>query len=170
MPLKDESCAVVVICCDDVVVLADEVGAKGLRGGVGDRGASSTTGGVTSAKVAVPLSATVLAAAVVPAVSDWLALSLVDVKVSEPSVFNDAARPTPAVVSAALIESSELTLPAPATLLMVRVKADPVAGVKTSVSPWRLLVPPTVKSAAVPMPERAPGPVGAPVVAGSLVE
>ena len=170
MPLKDKSCAVVVICWMMLLYWLTRLARRVCEEASATGAPAVPPVGVTSAKVAVPLSATVLAAAVVPAVSDWLALSLVDVKVSEPSVFNDAARPTPAVVSAALIESSELTLPAPATLLMVRVKADPVAGVKTSVSPWRLLVPPTVKSAAVPMPERAPAPVGAPVVAEALVE
>ena len=89
----------------------------------------------------VPLSATVFAAAVVPRVRVWLALSLVEVKLIDPSAANDAVRPMPAEASAALKASIELTLPAATALLTVMVIAAPAAGVKTKVAPLSELVP-----------------------------
>ena len=79
----------------------------------------------------LPLSATVFAAAVVPRVRIWLALSLVEVKLIDPLAANDAVNPMPAEESAALKASIELTLPAATVLLTVMVVAVPTAGVKT---------------------------------------
>src|SRR6266436_7216329 len=121
--------------------------------------------GVTSANVPVPLRATVFAAAVVPRVRIWLALSLVEVKPMEPSLANDAVNPMPAEESAALKASIELTLPAATVLLTVMVVAAPAAGVKTKVLPLSELVPALVMSAAVPATPSAAAPVGASVVA-----
>src|SRR6266566_4147605 len=98
--------------------------------------------------VSAPLIAMVFAAAVVPIVSDWLAFSLVEVSVMEPSEANDADNPRPADVSAALKASIELTLPAATTLLIVIVVAAPVAGVKIKVLACSELVPALVRSAA----------------------
>ncbi len=103
------------------------------------------------------------AAAVVPKVNDWLALSLEEVSVIEPLLANVAVNPMPAVVSAALKASSELTLPAPVPRVMV--VAAPVAGVKTKVLPLSEFVPATVKSVAVPATLKGPAPVGAKLVA-----
>src|ERR1700687_4123962 len=124
----------------------------------------------TSANVAEPLSATVFAAAVVPSVSVWLALLAVDVNVTEPLLASDAVSPIPAVDSAVLSASIELTLPAATVLLIVTVVAAPVAGVKTKVLPLREFVPALVKSAAVPATARTPAPVGAAVVADAFTE
>src|SRR3954451_4046128 len=86
MPLKDESCDVVVICVMMSLycltrlarMVCEAASASGLP--------AAPPAGVTSAKVPVPLRPTVFAAAVVPRVSIWLALSLLEVKVSEPSL------------------------------------------------------------------------------------
>src|SRR6202022_2383961 len=100
----------------------------------------------------------------------WLALLAVDVNVTEPLVASDAVSPIPAADSAVLNASIELTLPAPATLLIVRVVAAPVAGVKTKVLPWSEFVPALVRSAAVPATPSGPAPVGAAVVAEAFTE
>src|SRR6202165_332977 len=126
--------------------------------------------GVTSAKVPVPLSATVFAAAVVPVVRIWLALSLVEVKPMDPLLANAAVNPIPAEESAVLNASIELTLPAATVLLTVMVVAAPAAGVKTKVLPLSELVPALVISAAVPITPSAPEPVGAAVVAEDFTE
>ena len=76
----------------------------------------------------------------------------------------------PAVASAALKASIELTLPAATALQMVMVTAAPAAGVNTNVVPLSELVPPLVRSAAVPATARAPAPVGAAVVAEAFTE
>src|SRR5712672_287811 len=122
--------------------------------------------GVTRVAVSVPLIAMVFAAAVAPNVSDWLALSLVEVSVMEPSLANDALNPRPADVSAALRPSIELTLPAATTLLIVMVVAEPVAGVKIKVFACSELAPALVRSAAVPS---VPA-VGAKLVAEAFTE
>src|SRR5258708_27358383 len=121
--------------------------------------------GVTRVGVWVPPVATLFAAAVVPVVSVWLALSLVEVIVMEPSLANEADNPRPADVSAALKLSIELTLPAATVLLTVIVVAAPVAGVKIEALPLDDLVPAVVRSAAVPATASAPAPVGAKLVA-----
>ena len=131
MPLNEASCEVVVICVMMSLycftrfarLVCEPASASGLP--------AAPPAGVTSANVPVPLSAMVLAAAVVPAVSVWLALSLVEVKVIEPLVANDAVKPRPAEESAVLNASIELTLPAATVLLTVMVVAAPAAGVKT---------------------------------------
>src|SRR5258705_13339103 len=126
--------------------------------------------GVTSANVPVPLGATVFAAAVVPRVRVWLALSLVEVKPIDPSAAKDAVKPMPAAESAKLKASIELTLPAATVLLTVIVVAAPAAGVKTKVFPLRELVPALVKSPTTPGTANAPAPVGAAVVADAFTE
>ena len=118
---------------DDVVVLLHQARTNVLGSRIGERFAGGAAGGGDSANVAVPLSATVFAAAVVPAVRIWLALSLVEVKPIDPSAANDAVNPMPAEESAALKASIELTLPAATVLLTVMVVAAPTAGVKTKV-------------------------------------
>src|SRR5229473_344256 len=125
--------------------------------------------GVTRVAVLVPLIAMLFATAVVPVVSVWLALSLVEVIVMEPLLANDAVNPRPADVSAALKASIELTLPAATVLLTVIVVAAPTAGVKMKVLPLSELVPALVRSAAVPATASTPAPVGARLVAEALV-
>src|SRR5882757_5291941 len=126
--------------------------------------------GVTSAKVLVPLSATVFAAAVVPRVRTWLALSLVEVKPMDPSLANAAVNPIPAEEGAVLKASIELALPAATVLLTVMVVAAPAAGVKTKVLPLSEFVPALVRSAVVPGTASGPAPVGAAEVAEALTE
>src|SRR3984893_1018207 len=125
--------------------------------------------GVTRVAVSVPLIAMLFATAVVPVVSVWLALSLVEVSVMEPLLSNDAVNPRPADVSAALKESIELTLPAATVLLTVIVVAVPEAAGKMKVLPLSELVPALVRSALVPATARTPAPVGARLVAEALV-
>src|SRR6266446_6911312 len=98
----------------------------------------------------VAVLSTVLADALPATVIDWLALSLVEVNVRKPVELTEAVTPMPAVDSAVLSASSELTFPAPAVLVMVSVRAEPVAGVKITVLPSREVVPPVVKSEAEP--------------------
>src|ERR1700716_4087318 len=165
MPLKDESCAVVVICVMMLLYWLTRLERMACEAG--------SAVGVpvpTSANVPVPLRATVFAAAVVPSVSAWLALLAVDVNVTEPLLASDEVSPIPAADSAVLNASIELTLAAPATLLIVRVVAAPVAGVKTKVLPWSEFVPALVRSAAVPATPSGPAPVGAAVVAEAFTE
>src|SRR5258708_23115741 len=105
----------------------------------------------------------VFAAAVVPSVRVWLALSLLEVSVMDPSLANEAVNPRPAADSAVLKPAIELTLPAATVSLTVMVVAAPVAGVKMNVLPLSEL--------AVPLPmltasEAAPG---APLVGARLV-
>src|SRR5258705_8591495 len=126
--------------------------------------------GVTSAKVAVPESATVFAGAVVPRVRVWLALSLVELKPIDPSLASDAVNPMPAAESAVLKASIELTLPAATVLLTVMVVAAPAAGVKTKVLPLSEFVPALVRSAVLSGTASGPAPVGAAVVAEALTE
>src|SRR5258708_7717028 len=126
--------------------------------------------GVTRVAVSVPLIAMVFAAAVVPVVRIWLALSLLEVSVMEPSLANDTVSPRPAADSAALKASIELTLPAATVLLTVMVVAAPAAGVKMKVLPLSELVPALVRSAAVPATASAPAPVGARLVAEDFTE
>ena len=98
MPLKDESCAVVVICAMMLLYWltrlermdCEDASATGLP--------AEPPVGVTRVAVSVPLMAMVFAAAVVPVVSVWLALSLEEVSVMEPSLANDAVNPRPADV------------------------------------------------------------------------
>src|ERR1700692_2559516 len=125
--------------------------------------------GVTKVAVSVPLIAMLFATAGVPVVSVWLALSLVEVSVMEPSLANDAVNPRPADVSAALKESIEFTLPAATVLLTVIVVAVPEAAVKIKVLPLSELVPALVRSAAVPATASTPAPVGAKLVAEAFV-
>src|SRR3954471_23691107 len=120
--------------------------------------------GVTKANVPVPLNATVFEAAVVPSVRIWLALSLEEVNVIEPSLANEAVSPMPAVERAVLKAVIELTLPAATVLLTVMVVAAPAAGVKTKVLPFSEFVPAFVIFVSVPATDRAPAPVGAAVV------
>ena len=81
----------------------------------------------------------------------------------EPLLLKLAIRSTPAAESAVLRLSIELTLPAPATLLMVSVVV-PAAVLKISVSPCSEFVPALVRSVAVPGTASAPAPVGAAMV------
>src|ERR1700738_2969222 len=98
--------------------------------------------GVTRVAVSVPLIAMLFATAVVPVVSVWLALSLLEVSVMEPLVANDAVNPRPAADNAVLKASIELTLPAATVSVIVMVVAAPVAGVKTKVWPFSELAVP----------------------------
>src|SRR5665647_3962505 len=124
-------------------------------------------GGVT--RLTVPttdaLIAMLFAAAVVPVDSVWLALSLLEVSVMDPLLFNDAVNPRPADDSHVLRPVIELTLLAPAVLLIVTVVAAPAAGVKVKDSPLSELVPPLVRSAAVPATFSGAAPAGAAIVA-----
>src|SRR5258708_8235157 len=126
--------------------------------------------GVTSAKVAVPLSAIVFAAAVVPRVRVWLALSLVELKPIDPSLASDAVNPRPAAESAALKASIELTLPAATVLLTVMVVAAPAAARKTKGLPLTEFVPALVRSGVVPGTVRGPRRGGSAECAEALTE
>src|SRR5258708_39072085 len=119
--------------------------------------------GVTRAAVSVPLIAMVFAAAVVPVVRLWLALSLPEVSVIDPSLANAAVNPRPAADSAVLKPALELTLPAATVSLPVMVVAAPVAGVKMKVKPLSELAVP------LPMLTRSEAVSGAPVVGARLV-
>src|SRR5258708_38019329 len=102
MPLNDASCAVVVIC-----VIMSLYCFTRLERMVWE--AASATGlpalppaGGTSAKVPVPGSATVFAAAVVPRGRVWLALSLGEPKPIDPSLASDARNQNPPAEGAVL--------------------------------------------------------------------
>ncbi len=135
--------------------------------------AASATAAVTVRPVTAappPMSTMPLAVgAMAVLVMTWDALSLVDVKVMVPAALNDAVRPTPAAVSLVLIASIELTLLGPAVLLMVS-EVVPVEVLKVSAWPFSELVPPLVRSVAVPATASAPAPVGALVVTFARVE
>ncbi len=88
----------------------------------------------------------------------WEAASLLEVKVSEPLLLRLAINCTPAAESAELRLLIELTLPAPAMLLMVSV-VEPVAVLKINVLPCNEFVPALVRSVAVPGTARGPAPV-----------
>src|SRR3981081_4576080 len=106
MPLKDESCAVVVICVMMVLYWLTRLERMACEAG--------SAVGVpvpTRANVPVPLKAAVCAAWVVRSVSVWLALLAVDVNVTEPLLASDAVSPIPAADSAVLHASIELSLP-----------------------------------------------------------
>src|SRR5437763_9651804 len=146
IPLKEESCDVVVICVMMLLYWLTRLARIVCEFG-------STTGvplPATIADAVVPVNETVLAAAAPEVVVDWLALSLFEVKVSKPVTLIDAVTPMPAAEIAAFSALSELTFPAPATLLKVSVRAGPVAGVRITVLPCREVVPPVVRSPAVP--------------------
>ena len=146
MPLKEESCDVVVICVMMLLYWLTRLARIVCEFG-------STTGvplPATIADAVVPVIETVLAAAVPDVVIDWLALSLFEVNVRKPVKLIDAVTPMPAAEIAAFSALSELTFPAPATLLKVSVRAGPVAGVRITVLPCSEVVPPVVRSPAVP--------------------
>src|SRR5258707_15899605 len=105
--------------------------------------------GVTRVAVSVPLIAMVFAAAVVPVVRVWLALSLVEVSVMDPLLDNDAVNPRPAADSAVLKASIELTFAAATVLLTAILVAAPVAFVKTKVRLLIEIVPAFCRSVAV---------------------
>src|SRR5713101_9892379 len=146
MPLNEASCDVVVICWMTLLYWLTRLARMVCE-------AASATGvplPATIAATVVPVMSTVLADAEPATVIDWLALSLVEVNVRKPVELIDAETPMPAVDRAVLSASSELTFPAPAVLVMVSVRAEPVAGVKITVLPSREVVPPVVKSEAEP--------------------
>src|SRR5882757_5633440 len=170
MPLNEESCAVVVICWMTLLywltrlarMVCEAASASGLP--------AAPPVGITRVAVFVPLIAMVFAAAVVPVVRIWLALSLVEVSVIDPLAANVAVNPRPAADSAVLKASIELTLPAATVLLIVMVVAAPVAGVKMKVEALSEFVPALVRSAAVPATDSAPAPAGARLVAEAFTE
>src|SRR6266550_5641462 len=117
MPLNEASCAVVVICWMTLLYWATRLARMVCE-------AASATGvplAATIAATVVPVMSTVLADALPATVIDWLALSLVEVNVRKPVELTEAVTPMPAVDSAVLSASSELTFPAPAVLVMVSV-------------------------------------------------
>src|SRR6202163_4010893 len=117
MPLNDESCDVVVICAMMLLYWLTRLARVVCEFASASGWPATPPAGVTRNAVSVPLIAMVLAAAVVPDVSDWLALSLLEVSVMEPSLASDAVNPRLADVSAALKALIELTLPAATVLL-----------------------------------------------------
>src|SRR6266403_2529909 len=161
MPLNEASCAVVVICVMTLLYWLTRLARMVCEAASASGWPAAPPVGVTRVAVSVPLIAMVFAAAVVPVVRDWLALSLVEVSVMDPSLANDAVNPRPAADSAVLKASIELTLPAATVLLTVMVVAEPVAGVKIKVKPLSEFVPALVRSAAVPATLSGPAPVGA---------
>src|SRR6202011_1949903 len=163
MPLNEESCDVVVICAMMLLYWATRLARGVCEFGSASGAPAGPPVGVTRVAGSAPLIAMLFAAAVVPVVSVWLALSLVEVSVMEPLPANDAVNPRPADVSAALKASIELTLPAPVPSVMV--VAAPAAGGKKKVRPFGGLVPGKVRSVAVPTTPNAPAPVGARLVA-----
>src|ERR1700676_1950140 len=165
MPLNDESCDVVVICAMMLLYWLTRLARVVCEFGSASGAPAVPPGVVPRVAGSVPLIAMLVAAAVVPVVSVWLPLSLLEVSVIEPLLANDAVSPRLAAVSAALKAAIELTLPAATVLLTVIVVAAPVAGVKTKVLPLSELVPPLVRSVAVPIVPSAPAPVGARLVA-----
>src|ERR1700688_3991792 len=161
MPLNDESCDVVVICAMMLLYWLTRLARVFCEVGSASGAPAVPPVGVTRVAVSVPLIAMLFAAAVVPVVSVSLALSLTEVSVIEPSLANVADTPMAAEAGAVLNAGSELTLPAATVLLIVMVVAAPVAAVKMKVLPLSELVPPLVRSAAVPIVPSAPAPVGA---------
>src|SRR3954451_20045201 len=135
MPLKEASCAVVVICEMMLLYWLTRLARVVCEFASGTGTPALPLGGVTSAAVSVPLIAMLFGAATAPNVSVWLALSLVEVSVIEPLTSNEAVNPRPAAVSAVLKASIKLTLPAATTLLIVIVVAAPTGGVKMKVLP-----------------------------------
>src|SRR5882762_6227489 len=129
MPLNEESCDVVVICAMMLLYWVTRLARVVCEFGSTSGWPATPPAGVTRAAVSVPLIAMLFAAAVVPVVSVWLALSLTDVSVIEPSLASDAVNPRPADARAELKAVIELTLPAATVLLTVIVVAAPVAGV-----------------------------------------
>src|SRR5258707_15687810 len=166
MPLKEASCVVVVICAMMLLYWLTRLLRVTCEFASASGWPATPPVGVTRVAVSLPLIAMLFAAAVDPVFSVWLALSLMDVSVMEPSLANDAANPRPAADNAALKALIELTLPAPVPSVIV--VAAPAAGVNMKVLALSEFVPPTVKSAAVPTTPNAPAPVGATHVAEAL--
>src|SRR5258708_1111958 len=170
MPLNEASCDVVVICWMTLLYWLTRFARMACEAASASGLPAAPPVGVTRVAVLVPLIAMVFAAAVVPGVRIWLALSFLDVSVIEPLLASDAVNPRPALVNAALKASIELTLPAATVLLTVIVVAAPVAGVKIKVLALSEFVPALVRSAAVPATDSAPAPVGARLVAEAFTE
>src|SRR5712675_3241192 len=170
IPLNEASCAVVVICVMTLLYWLTRLARMVCEAASASGWPAAPPVGVTRVAVSLPLIAMVFAAAVVPVVRVWLALSLVEVSVMEPSLAKDAVNPRPAADSAVLKASIELTFPAATVLLIVIVVAAPVAGVKTKFRPLSEFVPTLVKSPASPGTANAPAPVGAAVVADAFTE
>src|SRR5882757_1083042 len=163
MPLKEESCDVVVICWMTLLYWLTRLARMACEAASASGLPAAPPVGITRVAGFVPLIAMVFAAAVVPVVRIWLALSLVEVSVIDPFVANVAVNPRPAADSAVLKASMELTLPAATVLLIVMVVAAPVAGVKMKVEALSELAVP------LPMLTRSEAVPGAPVVGARLV-
>ena len=112
MPLNEASCDVVVICVMMLLYWLTRLARVACEFGSASGLPAAPPAGVTRVAVSVPLIAMLFAAAVVPVVSVWLALSLVEVSVIDRRLANDAVNPRPAVDSAVLNAAIELTLPA----------------------------------------------------------
>src|ERR1700737_2898308 len=160
MPLKDESCAVVVICA--MMLLYWLTRLERMVWLAGSATAAFTVKPVTAAPPEMS-TASAAVGAVPVLVMTCAALSLVEVKVIVPAALNDAVRPMPPAVKAVFRASIELTLPAPATLLSVRLSV-PVEVLRVSAWPCSELAPPRVRSTAVPGELSGAAPVGALVV------
>src|SRR5258707_3110488 len=100
MPLNEESCDVVVICAMMLLYWVTRLARVVCEFGSASGWPATPPGGVTRVAVSVPLIAMLFAAAVVPVVSVWLALSLTEVSVIEPSLGHVADTPMPADGSA----------------------------------------------------------------------
>src|SRR5260221_13433920 len=81
MPLNEESCAVVVICAMMLLYWATRLARVVCEIGSASGAAAVPPVGVTRAGVAEALIGMLFAAAVVPVLRGWLALSLVEVSV-----------------------------------------------------------------------------------------
>src|SRR5215208_660653 len=152
MPLNEASCAVVVIWLMMLLYCLTK-----LERMVCEAASAVGRPPAASAAVSVPPIAMLFGAAVVPRVSVWLALSLLEVRVMDPLTAKDAVNPRPAADSAVLKASIELTLTAAVPSVMV--VTAPAAGVKMKVFPLSEFVPPTVRSLAVPTTPSGPAPV-----------